>query len=75
MPIELPADIRKRLLQSIQHHAEEHLEQPIGELQAQLLMDLMLELVGSTIYNQAIQDAQAYLQGKLLDMEGDLHEG
>jgi uncharacterized protein (DUF2164 family) len=30
--------------------------------------------LGAPIYNQAIQDARAFLQGKLDDLEGEFYE-
>ncbi len=33
-----------------------------------------MKLIGASVYNQALEDAQAWLQGKVLDLEGDLGE-
>ena len=43
-------------------------------LRTERLFEVVVKLIGATIYNQAISDTQAWLQGKLLDLEGDLHE-
>ncbi|MHC4946829.1 MAG: DUF2164 domain-containing protein [Planctomycetota bacterium] len=74
MPIELTDDTRRRILESLKHFVAEHLDCEIGELQGRRLLEFMVGHVGATVYNQAIADAQAYLQDKLLDLEGDLHE-
>ena len=49
-------------------------EEDIGELQVSRLIDFTLGSVGAIADNQGIADAQAYLQGKLLDLEIDVHE-
>ena len=74
MTIELSDDVRKMILQAIQRHVGEQLGEEIGVLQSQLLLDFMIKLVGAAAYNQAISDAQAWLQHKVLDLAGDLHE-
>ena len=44
---------------SIKQYAAEHLAQTLGDLQAGLLLDFVLVEIGPSIYNRAIQDAQA----------------
>ena len=63
-----------QLRRSSQRYCGAELELEIGELQSEKMLEFMINLVGATVYNRAIGDAQAYLQGKLLDLEGDLHE-
>jgi len=74
MAIELPDEIRERLINSIRAFFEDELDQEIGELKAQLVLDFMSREIGPTLYNRAIADAQTFLQEKLLDMEGQLFE-
>ena len=74
MPIEFSAESRKRIYESLQTYVREEFNEDIGVLRTERLFDLVVKLIGATIYNQAINDAQAWLQGKLLDLEGDLHE-
>jgi uncharacterized protein (DUF2164 family) len=74
MAIELPKETRDRIHEALAAYAREHLEVEFGVLQSEKLVDFMMGLVGALVYNQAIDDAQGYVQKKLLDMEGDLHE-
>ena len=74
MAIELPDEIRERLISAIRAFFEEELEQEIGDLKAQLVLDFMTREIGPTLYNRAIADAQTFLHEKLLDMEGQLFE-
>lgn len=48
--------------------------EPIGELPAGLLLNYFVEEVGPAIYNQAIADAQARLQQRVADLDGELYE-
>jgi len=74
MAIELSDEFRERLINSIRAFFEDELDQEIGELKAQLVLDFMSREIGPTLYNRAIADAQTFLQEKLLDMEGQLFE-
>lgn len=44
------------------------MEEPIGNLQGQLIIDFILEKIGLHIYNQAIIDMQKYMNEKVDDM-------
>jgi uncharacterized protein (DUF2164 family) len=74
MAITLTPETTKRLQASIKRYVAENLEQEIGDLQAALLLDYCLKEIGPTVYNRAIADAQAYLQGRLADLEGVCYE-
>lgn len=69
MEIKLEKDIEKKLVTSIKRYVSENLDTDIGELQSSLLLQFCLEEIGPSIYNQAISDAQAYMQEKALDIE------
>ena len=70
MAIELTKERRAELVGLLQEWFQDHLEQEIGDLRAGLLLDLLLKEIGSAAYNQGIRDAQAYLQDKLMDLDG-----
>ena len=36
------------------------------------IVDLMLKAMGPAVYNQAVQDVRAHLQGKLDDLDGEV---
>jgi uncharacterized protein (DUF2164 family) len=74
MPIHFSDDAKKRIHEALQAFVAEHFDQEIGQLKSQLLFEFVVKSIGATIYNQAIADAQEYVQGKALDMEGDLYE-
>ncbi len=71
--IGLPKQVRAQAIASIQRYFEENLPEPIGELPAGLLLSFFLEEIGPVVYNQAIADAQARMQQRVTDLNGDLY--
>ncbi|NVN93369.1 MAG: DUF2164 domain-containing protein [Desulfuromonadales bacterium] len=69
MDIKLTKDVEKRLIASIKRYVAENLETDIGDLQSSLFLQFCLEEIGPSVYNQAICDAQVYMQDKALDLE------
>lgn len=70
MAITLSLDATRQLRGSIKRYVAENLEQDIGDLKADALLDYFLKEIGPTVYNQAIADAQQYFQARALDLEG-----
>jgi len=62
--------MKQRMIASIKRYSAENMEEEIGELKAELLLDFFLKEIGPSIYNQAIADAQAYFQEKTGDLDG-----
>jgi len=73
MSIELSKQTRADAIASIQRYFEENLPEPIGDLPAGLLLNFFLEEVGPAIYNRAIGDAQARMQQRVSDLNGELY--
>ncbi len=69
-PITLTDETAKKLRASIRRYFSENLDQDIGDLKADLLLDFAVREIGPSVYNQAIADAQAYFQGRVTDLEG-----
>lgn len=72
--ITLSPDATKRLQASIKRFFAEQLDEEIGDLKAGLVLDYCLREIGPSVYNKAIGDAQAWLQGRLVDLEGVCYE-
>jgi uncharacterized protein (DUF2164 family) len=70
--IELSNESRADAIASIQKYFEEEAREPIGELRAGLLLDFFVEEIGPAIYNRAIAQAQARLQQRVADLDGEL---
>lgn len=74
MSIKLQPDTEKYLLSSIKRFAAEYLDADIGDLKASLFLEFCIREIGPNIYNQAIADAQSYMQEKAADLGGTLYE-
>lgn len=70
MTIELSDDARKQAIASIRRYFADVLEQDIGDLKAQLLLEFFLKEIAPSVYNGAVADAQAFLRDRLADLEG-----
>lgn len=68
--IELSDEKKKGLIKEIRSFFHSELDQDIGELKAALVLDFFIENLGIEIYNQGVEDAHDFLQGRL----GDLFE-
>ncbi len=74
MSIKLRKDTEKYLLGSIKRFVAENLDAEIGDLKASLFLEFCVREIGPSIYNQAIADAQSYIQEKAADLGGNRFE-
>lgn len=74
MAIELEKQAEKYLVDSIKRFFAEDLDDDIGDLKAMQVLDFCIKEIGPSIYNQAIADAQAFMQEKLADLGGERYE-
>ncbi|WP_005034819.1 DUF2164 domain-containing protein [Holophaga foetida] len=77
MEIKLTKDTEQKLITSLRRYMREEFGEDAGELKATLFLRFCLEEIGPSIYNQAIQDARAFMQEKVADLENVcyVHEG
>jgi uncharacterized protein (DUF2164 family) len=74
MRIRLADDRRAALVRQIGRFCDTELDTQLSSFQTERLVDFLLRELGAPIYNQAIQDARAFMQDKLGDLEGELYE-
>lgn len=74
MRIELTGAQRERVVKSVQRFFADELDRELSDFQAGRLVDFFVGALGPPVYNQAIQDVRAFLQGKLDDLEGEFYE-
>jgi uncharacterized protein (DUF2164 family) len=74
MRIQLTDERRERMLRSIRKYFAETLDQELGDLAAERLLEFFVKELGAPVYNQAIQDARKFLLEKLDDLEGEFYE-
>ena len=74
MKIQIEPDTRKRMVASIRRYFEQELDEEIGDLKASFLLDFCLKEICPVVYNLAIADAQAWMLGRVEDLESSLYE-
>ena len=74
MRIALSEERRSDLVTAIRQFLSREFEVELSEFQARRLLELLVRQLGAPVYNQAIQDARAFLQDKLSDLEGEFYE-
>lgn len=74
MAIQLEPQTRKRMVESIRRYYQQELDEEIGDLRAGFLLDFCLREICPTVYNRAIGDAQAWMLGRVEDLEATLYE-
>ena len=60
---------RKQALTSIKRYFLENLDEEIGDLKADLLLDYFLKEIAPTVYNQAIADARTFIEQHAADLD------
>jgi uncharacterized protein (DUF2164 family) len=69
------SDERRGILEeAVQQLFREEFERDLSEFHASRLTDFYLNQLGPPVYNQAVQDARAYIQLKLDDLDGEVYE-
>lgn len=74
MTIEISKEARKDAIESIQQYFHEKMEEKIGNLAADALLDYFLEELGPAIYNKAVADVQDRLQARVMEVDIEIHE-
>jgi len=74
MRIQLSDDRRARVLTAVKRHFDSEFDDPVSDFRANGLLDLFLRELGPAVYNQGVRDACGYVQDKLADIEGEIHE-
>jgi uncharacterized protein (DUF2164 family) len=74
MRIRLTDDRRARVLAALKRHFDAEFDDPISDFRANGLLDLFLRELGPAVYNQGVRDACGYVQAKLADIDGEIHE-
>lgn len=72
--IKLSDEARANLVSDVQTFLHGEYDLSLSDFQATGLTNFLLRRLGARVYNQAIQDARAFVQLKLDDLEGELYE-
>lgn len=74
MRVRLSDEARERLTLAVGAFFRDELDRGLSEFQAERLIAFFVRELGAPVYNQAIQDARAFLHEKLEDLEGEFYE-
>jgi uncharacterized protein (DUF2164 family) len=66
--IELAKEEQTYVLTQIKNYFSNERDEEIGDLQAMILLDFFMEVVGKTAYNKGVDDAKRYMDLKLEDI-------
>ncbi len=74
MAIRIDDERRQDLIGRLRAFFHEEFDEEISDFRASQLLDFLVAVLGPQVYNQAVQDARAFMQRKLEDLEGDVYE-
>ena len=63
---------RQALAAHLQKLFSEQFDETLSDFRAEEIIALMLKELGPAVYNQAVEDVRAHLQGKLDDLSGEV---
>jgi uncharacterized protein (DUF2164 family) len=72
--ITLSPETTRRLKASIKQYFVEQHDEEIGDLKAEMFLDFCLKEIAPSVYNKAVADAQAFMAGRVADLEGVCYE-
>ncbi|MGE3191373.1 MAG: DUF2164 domain-containing protein [Vicinamibacterales bacterium] len=74
MSITLDPTRRGALTERLQAFFQDEFDQDLSPFRAEQVLDFMLAALGPSVYNQAVQDARKFIQQRLDDLDGEVHE-
>ncbi|OXM17091.1 DUF2164 domain-containing protein [Paenibacillus herberti] len=73
LPIKLPMEQKRVLIESLLDYANEELSLGIGSIAAEGLLDHMLSQLAPHLYNRGVEDTIHLLEQRMAQVEDDLH--
>ena len=64
---------REALIRNLQGFFFEEFDEEISSFRAESILDFLLADLAPQVYNQAVQDARKFIQGKRDDLDGEVH--
>ncbi len=74
MTIKISTDQRKQALASIERYFRSSMDEPIGSLAADSLLEFFLKEIGPLAYNAAVADVQQRLQTRVMEVDAEVYE-
>ncbi|MEQ9123017.1 MAG: DUF2164 domain-containing protein, partial [Alphaproteobacteria bacterium] len=70
--LKLSPERRRRLVEQVQTMFARDFDETLSAFRAGEIVDRMTTLIGPGVYNQAVEDVRAHLQGRLEDLSGEV---
>jgi len=70
--LDLSPERRAELIKRLRGAYAAEFEENLSDFRAETLLQLVLKAVGPAVYNQGVKDAQALMQSRLDDFDGEL---
>lgn len=64
---------RKKMIEEIQYFFQEERDENLGILASEEILDFMLSVIGDSVYNKALDDAQIWFKRNMENMEADFY--
>lgn len=72
MPIELTKEAKQTALESLQKYFAENMDEPLGNLAGNSLLNFILEEIGPSLYNKGVADAQERMQARVSELDYEI---
>ena len=73
MTVQLDEARRRELQEQLQILFRSQFDEQLSDYRAEEIVSLMLRTLAPAVYNQAVQDARAFLQARLDDLDGEVY--
>ena len=64
---------RKTAIESVMRFAQEEMDQDMGRIMAEGVLDALLPVVVNDIYNKGVEDSEKLLEARLMDLKMDMN--
>ena len=71
MKIKLSDERKQEILRTFSSFYYDEFDEEISEYRTEQVLDFFMNILGPPVYNQAIQDARAFLSEKLEDLDAE----
>lgn len=72
--IKLSKEQQVSAISKLQGYFEQELDRELGQFEAEFLLEFIMKELGSSIYNQALYDAQSLLSAKIEDVFAEIEQ-
>lgn len=71
--INLSDERKDQLIRSVTSFFYEEFDEELSRFRAEQVVDFFIRILGPAVYNQAVQDARAFMMEKLEDLDMDFY--